>query len=413
MKILYIDHYAGAPKYGMEYRPYYLAQEWVRSGHNVRVVASSYSHVRSRQPQMGGKQRVEENIDGITYEWLAGPVYSGNGVGRAWGMLTFLRQLYRDGRRLARSFRPHVVIASSTYPMDIWPARRIARMAGAKLVYEVHDLWPLSPMELGDMSRWHPFIVWAQMAENFAYRNADRVVSILPNVHEHMVAHGLDLRRLTLVPNGVDPGEWDDVAGHLPEDVQKRLREIHLNHSAIVGYAGTHGIANALELLLSCAALLQNRDIAFVLVGDGPKKLELIAERQRRNIKNVYFFDPVPKQTVPELLHWFDVSIISWWSQPLYRFGVSPNKLFDYMMAARPVVQCINAPPGPVEHSGCGICVPSDDACEAAGAIERLLALSPEERRLMGQKGREYVLANHTYPVLAARFLSALNSNDV
>jgi hypothetical protein len=92
--------------------------------------------------------------------------------------------------------RPDVVIASSTYPMDIWVARRIARLAGARLVYEVHDLWPLSPMELFGMPRWHPFIMLCQLAEDTAYRDADAVVSMLPKVHDYMASRGLDLRKL-------------------------------------------------------------------------------------------------------------------------------------------------------------------------------------------------------------------------
>ena len=91
------------------------------------------------------------------YRWLATPRYAGNGLGRLRNIWTFLRAVWRDAPRLAREFRPDAVIASSTYPMDIWVARRIARRAGARLVYEVHDLWPVSPIELSGMSRRHPF----------------------------------------------------------------------------------------------------------------------------------------------------------------------------------------------------------------------------------------------------------------
>ncbi|MFD2270333.1 glycosyltransferase [Undibacterium arcticum] len=111
-------------------------------------------------------------------------------------------------KHLAQSFKPDVVIASSTYPMDIWPARRIAKLAQAKLVYEVHDLWPLSPMELGGMSKWHPFIMLVQAAEDYAYRHADVVISMLPKVQEYMQSRGLAPHKLHIVPNGIDPTEW-------------------------------------------------------------------------------------------------------------------------------------------------------------------------------------------------------------
>lgn len=144
MRILLINHYAGSPKHGMEFRPYYLAREWVRAGHQVLILAASHSHVRATQPKPGG-----ETIDGIGYCWYETPAYEGNGLGRVRNIWAFCRQVWKDAEILARDFQPDVVIASSTYPMDVWVARRVAWLAKAKLVYEVHDLWPLSPIEHG------------------------------------------------------------------------------------------------------------------------------------------------------------------------------------------------------------------------------------------------------------------------
>lgn len=410
MNILYINHYAGSPRHGMEYRTYYLAREWVRAGHRVHVVASSFSHVRGKQPDMRGLRRCSEILDGVEYTWLAGPAYRGNGMRRVWNMLVFLSRLRGCGRKLVRDVKPDVVIASSTYPMDIWPARRIACTARAKLVYEVHDLWPLSPMELGGLSRHHPFIRWVQMAEDSAYRHADSVVSLLPNVQEHMAAHGLDCAKLTIVPNGIDPDEWRDGGKPLPSRLREALGAIRSKSRFIVGYAGTHGPANALDRLLACAAQMKQDDVAFVLAGNGPDRAKLSNLATRSGLDNVHFFDAVEKACVPELLRWFDVAYIGLQRRALFRFGISPNKLFDYMMAARPVFQCIDAPAGPVEHSGCGVCVASDDPEEVARAMRALLALPREERERMGERGREYVLARHTYPALAVRFLEAVEA---
>lgn len=190
MRILYINHYAGSPRHGMEYRPYYLAREWVRLGHVVQIVGSSQSHIRSRQPQLAGHHRLDETIDGIQYTWFETPQYVGNGIGRVRNMSSFVSRLYFESKRLAAEFRPDVVIASSTYPMDIWPAHRIAKLANAKLVFEIHDLWPLTPMELGGMSKWHPFIMLLQAAEDYAYRHADAVVSMLPKVRQYVESRG-------------------------------------------------------------------------------------------------------------------------------------------------------------------------------------------------------------------------------
>lgn len=174
MNILLVNHYAGSPRHGMEFRPFYLAREWVRAGHEVLIVAASHSHVRTVQPEIAGGPR-EEVIDGIRYRWLPTPSYQGNGVGRLRNILSFLRQLRADAWRLTREFRPDAVIASSTYPMDVWVARKLAKLAKAKLVYEVHDLWPLSLIELSGMSPRHPFAMLCGKAEADAYRDADVV----------------------------------------------------------------------------------------------------------------------------------------------------------------------------------------------------------------------------------------------
>lgn len=408
MNILLINHYAGSPRHGMAYRAYYLAREWVRMGHRVQIVAADKSHIRAQQPQLAGLDRLDEAIDGIQYTWFKTPTYSGNGVGRVKNMASFVSQLYREGKLLARSFKPDVVIASSTYPMDIWPAHRIAKMARAKLVFEVHDLWPLSPMELGGMSKWHPFIMLVQAAEDYAYRHADVVVSMLPKVREYMESRGMAPHKLHIVPNGIDPAEWQADSPDLLSTAREELANIKDQGMSIIGYAGTHGLANSLNTLLDAARLMKDENIAFVLVGDGPDKGALQHRAQDEKLRKVFFHDSVKKEQIPALLRWFDVAYIGSTRQPLYRFGIAPNKLMDYMMAGSTVLMAIDAGNDPVGEAGCGLTVKPEDPQAVVQGIRSLLALSEEERKAMGQRGRAYVLENHTYPVLAGRFLEIM-----
>lgn len=410
MNILLINHYAGSPYHGMEYRPYYFAREWVRLGHRVQIVASDHSHVRARQPQLAGLSRLDETIDGIGYTWFKTPDYSGNGIKRVLNMFSFVSRLYREISMLVRSFTPDIVIASSTYPMDIWPAHRIAKIFGARLVFEVHDLWPLSPMELGGMSKWHPFIMLVQEAEDYAYRNADVVVSMLPKVREYMESRGMEPYKLHIVPNGIDPTEWQTNTPNLQGSAKEILSSIRAQGLHIVGYAGTHGVANALDTFLDAAKQMQGEKVAFVLVGGGPMKAALQKRVQMERLLNVWFVDPVSKSQVPALLQWFDVAYIGWRKQTLYRFGIAPNKLTDYMMAKRPVLHAVDAGNDPVGEARCGLTVRPEDPLSVANGIRSLLALSEEERKAIGRRGRDYVMKNHTYPVLAKKFLTACNN---
>jgi glycosyltransferase involved in cell wall biosynthesis len=407
MNILLINHYAGSPRHGMAYRPYYLAREWVRLGHRVQILAADQSHIRARQPAMAGMAQLDERIDGIDYSWFRTPAYRGNGAGRVRNMGAFVAALYRNARQIAHSFRPDIVIASSTYPMDIWPAHRLAKLAGAKLLFEVHDLWPLSPMELGGMSKWHPFIMLVQQAEDYAYRHADSVVSMLPKVHDYMVSRGLVPEKLHVVPNGIDPDEWQTDSPDLLDDAAAVLRKLREQGHAIVGYAGTHGVSNALENLLGAASLMRGEKVAFVLVGGGPAKPGLQTRAAHEQLDNLYFLDPVEKRRVPALLQCFDIAYIGWHRHPLYRFGIAPNKLMDYMMAARPVLHAVDAGNDPVREATCGLTVAPDDPQAVVAGIRTLLALPAEERRAMGQRGKAFVLEHLTYPVLGRRFLAA------
>lgn len=402
MNILLVNHYAGGPALGMEFRPYYLAREWVRLGHAVQIVAADHSHVRATQPPAG-----DSVVNGIHYRFYPTPSYRGNGLGRVHNIAMFLHHLYYDTGRLVREFRPNVVIASSTYPMDIRVARRIARKAGAKLVYEVHDLWPLSPIELSGMSPRHPFALLCQAAENAAYRDADVVVSMLPKVQGHMAAHGLDLRKLHIVPNGITLDEWTGTPPPLRDDVATALAAAAAQ-GTVVGYAGSMGAPNALDTLLDAAALLRDEAMRFVLVGSGHEQARLARRVADEGLANVTLLPPIPKAQVPAFLARVHVAYIGWQRVPIYRFGIAPNKLMDYMMAGCAVLHSVAAGNDPVAEAGCGLTVPPQDAAAVADGLRRLAAVPADERRAMGERGRAFVLANHTYPVLARRFLDAL-----
>ena len=406
MNILYLNHYAGSPALGMEYRPYYLSREWVQAGQRVQIVAGDVSHVRTHQPQAG-----DEVIDGIAYRWLPLPHYRGNGFGRAWNIARFLQQVWQQSPRIAADFRPDVVIASSTYPMDIWVARRLARMARARLVFEVHDLWPLSPIELSGMSPGHPFIRLCHAAESTAYRDADVVVSMLPKVQDYMASRGLDLRKLHVVPNGITLDEWQGNGEPLRDDVAAAIAAQRAAGRKVVGYAGSMGLPNALDVLIDAAKLLQGDPIGIVMVGDGLERERLVRRIADEGLQDrVIWSPPIPKGQVPDFLARLDVAYIGWQKVPIYRFGIAPNKLMDYLMARCVVLHSVDAGNDPVLESGCGLTVPPESSAEVAEGLRRLAALPEAQRRAMGERGRAFVLANHTYPVLAQRFLEAMKA---
>lgn len=406
MRIMIINHHAGGPGLGMEYRPWFMAREWQRMGHEVLVVAASYAHTRTHQPVGVPLGRITDH-DGIPWVWMKTPTYTGSGFLRVRNMMTFLKSLYRYQNFLARTFRPEVVIASSTYPADIWPAHKIAKLSEAKLVYEVHDLWPLSPMELGGYSARNPFMAWLQRAENYAYRHADVVASLLPNTLEHMVSHGMAPEKFVYVPNGIVASDWD-ASIPVDEHLEHKIKELRQRNHTIIGYTGSFGVSNAMTPLIDAMPLVKDLPVSFVLVGSGPEKDALQLRASRSGVTNAWFFGNVPRNTIPALLDRMDVLYVGFQRQPLYRFGVSPNKLFDYMMSGKPIIQAIEAGNNPVKEAGCGLAIEPDNPQAIAAAIREILSLNADELAKMGDAGKKYVLANHDYPILAQRFIHSM-----
>lgn len=401
MQILLINHYAGSEKMGMEFRPYYLAREWVKNGHVVHILAASHAHVRTKQPKVLHDFHTSV-IDGIFYHWIKTPRYSGNGLSRFLNMLTFVLKLYSEAAIIALRFAPDVVIASSTYPLDNYPARKISRLSGACYFYEVHDLWPLSPMELGGMGKGHPFIRIMQAAENYAYKHVDGVISMLPKTIEHMVEHGLDPAKWKYVPNGIVIEE-DSSNQKLPTELQTLIDNLKQKEFLLIAYTGSMGLANALDNLIDAASLLRDEKIAYLIVGNGPEKERLKTRIQDEKLSGVYILDAISKQSVAVFLEQMDILYIGLQRQSLFRFGISPNKMLDYMQASKPIIQAIDAGNNMVKEAGCGLSVEPENPEALAMTIKELQNNSSEVLESMGAKGKAYVLQNHNYSELAQK----------
>lgn len=401
MNILMISHYAGGPQYGMEFRSYYMGREWVRMGHKVLIAGATYSHLRKQQPIEG-----HETIEGVGYLWLPTRTYEGNGMGRVLSMADFVREVYHHSNELV-AFEPDLVIASSVYTFDIYPCRHIARKTHARLVYEVHDLWPLSPMVIGGYSKWHPFIWLLQCGENYAYRHCDMVVSMLDKAFPHMNRHGLTKERFCCIPNGFLSEEWEDIQSiELPGEHRTCFSQLKAEGKIIIGFAGGHTQSTAMNILIEAANRLKDRhDLAYVLVGKGPQKDELIALAQHLGLQNVHFLPPVEKRCIPQVIEQFDICYEGGVHSFLHQYGTSANKMIDYMLSGKPIIKSVDEPNSEVERIGCGIQVEAENVEQVCNALLCLTGMTDEERAKMGAKGREYTIQNLEYHTLSKKFL--------
>lgn len=409
MNILLINHYAGSKEYGMEYRPYYLAREWVKQGHQVTIVGASFSHLRLKNPQVE-KDYQEETIEDIRYIWYKTPEYKGS-LARIRNILTFMYKLSKYSNRLVHDVKPDLVIASSTYPLDNYVAHKIAKSSGAKYTYEIHDLWPLSPMLIGGYSKYHPFIWSMQRAEDYAYKHVDKVISLLWNAEEHCKEHGLGAGKFVCVPNGYFPEEWTEEKFNLmlPDEHQKVFDS--LKGKIIVGFAGGFAASGNVITLVKSASELKNRsDIYFVLVGKGPELFSYEKVIKENNLSNITILPAVFKHLIPAINSHFDIAHLGGLHSELHQYGTSYNKMTDYMLCSLPIVQSVDEPGSVVERVGCGIRVEAENVKAVADAIAKLADMSSEERKAIGRKGKEYVEKNLRWSKLAEDFLKPFQS---
>ena len=267
MSIICINHYAGSPKHGMEFRPFYISKEWVKSGEDVLMIAATFSHLRAHNPKSAGF----EDVDGVPYLWLWTNKYNGNGVMRLISMFVFLIQLMLITPYLAIKYKPKAVIASSTYLLDIFPSKILALISGAKVVFEIHDLWPLSLQEQGGLSKYHPFVLLMRFSEWCSYKLSDGVVSIPTKAYEHAKKFGLPKNKFLNIPNGISlDNTIKDTK--MPQSLGRVIKDIKAKGGKIVGYAGALGVTNNIDRIMDIFKELKDRNIYFVIVADGQEK---------------------------------------------------------------------------------------------------------------------------------------------
>lgn len=405
--IWYIFPPVGGPGVGRYWRAYYLSKAWLRMGISNLVIGPGYHHqLQPHEPRAGF-----ENVDGAPHYFLPAPRYSQRQLDRVLAMMRMIPDLVfnRDLAALGRAAPPRVVIYSSPYPLGFIGAWMLARRFGAKLIFEVRDIWPLSLTEILKTPRWHPFVLLSGLCERFAYATSDIVVSLLPRADRHMTARGLDGAKFRYIPNGIDAR--GDSGGQTDHALVRRIRALRAAGAFVLLHAGSMGETTPLASLLQALAIIERESVADVhvlLVGRGDNEDALRAEAVRLGLSCVEFHPQVDRTVVAAACAEADAGYASSLDLPIYRFGLSPNKIHDYMHAGLPVLYAHTARPNQITDTGGAIGCAVDDPAAIAVALKQLVGMSPAERGAIGEKGRKYVHENHDYARLACAYAEAM-----
>jgi glycosyltransferase involved in cell wall biosynthesis len=396
-----LNHYAQEPGGAGGTRHFSLGKHLRTLGWSATVIAASVELNTGRQRLAEDEVTRLNEFDGVPFLWVRTPGYRGDGFGRLKNMLTYsLRVLMPSVTHGLR--KPDVVVGSSVHPFAAWSGAILARRFRVPFVFEVRDLWPQTLIDLGRLHS-ESFITRAlRWLEQWLYRRADRIVVLLPQASDYIVPLGIPLKKIVWIPNGVELEGYPKP----PQPIDQELFTLM--------YLGAHGQANGLDCVLRAMAELQKmpamKHVRLRMIGDGPLKPALKKLAHELGLSNVKFDNPVPKCQVPALANQADAFVIAVLNLPqLYRYGISMNKLFDYLAAGRPIIIASNAVNNPVADAQAGITVPPGDPIALAEAIAELVEMPASQRKAMGNAGRAYVEKYHGFDVLAARFATMLN----
>lgn len=288
-------------------------------------------------------------------------------------------------------YKPDVVIGSSPSLHGAIAASNLAKHYQVPFIFEVRDIWPLSLVEIIGLSNSHPLVRYLSKIEKKIVSRASRIITLLPNIYEHYAKLGIQEKLIDWVPNGIDIKMFPDLP---PTDNADKT---------VVMYTGAHGPPNGLHTIVDAAKIVQSKNpsINFRFIGDGSTKLHLQKYAAEQGISNTTFEPAIPRDGVPRLLASADILVANILGHDLYRFGVSLNKLYEYLASSKPIALSSSAAGDPVTMAGVGPVVPADDSPKLAGRILEIAAMTKEERNALGLKGRKFVKENNTFDKLA------------
>lgn len=406
-EIWWVNQYAITPDLPGGTRHYDLAVELVRRGFKVKIFASDVNlALRKHTKLQPGQLYTIEERDGVEFVWVQAAEYERNDWRRTWNMLSFSHHFMQVARALGATFRPAIIIGSSPHPFAALAAERVAARLGARFFLELRDLWPQALVDIAGLRERHPVVMVMRAMERYLYAKARRIIILAQGSQRYLESRGVPAERLLFLPNGVHVGHFQ------PRLSRREARDRYGFRDFIVAYTGAHGPANSLKTVLQAAKLIAALPVEFVLVGDGPAKARLEAAAREENLGNVRFLAPIPKSEIADLLNAADAGLITLKNAKAFEYGISPNKLFDYMAAAKPILCSV---PGDmaamVRTAKAGLASVPENPSSLADAVRELLALPPESRAALGENGRQFLMQHFRREALVDRLVEAIESN--
>ncbi|NIA07971.1 MAG: glycosyltransferase [Actinobacteria bacterium] len=387
-----------------------FAKYWAEKGHKVTVLAGTVHYATGeKESRYKGKyvvrEREQENVEVLRCH--VSESYNKSFIGRFWAYLSFTFSSVLAG--LLWAGKADAMICTSP-PLSVgltgWMLSKFKRIP---MVFEVRDLWPESAIDTGVLTnKW--LIKVSYWLERLSYKSAKWINVLTPAFEESLIANkGISPDMISMIPNGADLDIFH------PGDRNNWVREKHdLGDKFVVTYVGAHGRANALMQLIESAKILKEKDgeVQIMLVGDGMEKAGLIEAAKEAKLENVTFVEPVSKAKIVDYVNAADACTAVLKKVDTFK-TVYPNKVFDYMSAARPVIVGIDGVARKLlEDARAGMYVEPENAGAFVEAVLKLKS-NPQLCNEYGQNGLNFVRKNFDRSVLADKYLDILKHQVV
>lgn len=376
MNIWLINHYAVPPKYYPLARTYLFAKNLIAMGHSVTIFAASSVHNSDKNLITGDEPYKTECIDGVEYVYIKCRTYNGNGLQRILNMCEFAQRLPKVCKHF---LKPDVVVATSVTPIACAKGLRIAHKYGVSGIAEIADLWPETLVSYGMVNKHNPAVFALRMIEKWIYKKSDAIVFTMEGAYDYIIERKwtgcVPKEKVFYINNGIELDNF------MNNQNQNQISDLDLSDPSLfkVVYTGAIRKVNNLGLLLDAAKEITDDRIKILIWGDGDECEALKERKQLEKIDNVEFKGKVEKKYVPYITSCADLNIAHNTGASVLRFGISFNKIFDYMAAGKPILVDFQCNYNPVIETKCGKDIRNQTAEEIAGAIMSFSAMKSDE----------------------------------
>ena len=378
-----MNHYASGMYFDHGGRHYNFAKYLRRAGYAPVIFSANSKHGKAErflETDALWEERIAEEID-TPFVFVRARTYTGNGKQRVLNMIDFYRNVKKAAKEYAAQHgKPDVIYASSVHPLTLVAGIQLAKQFGVKCVCEVRDLWPESIVAYSDrFTKNNPLIKLLYRGEKWIYEKADAVVFTMEGGYDYIVEQGwgkeIPRSKVHHINNGVDLELFDYNREHF------RVEDPELDDPKVFKVIYTCSIrrVNNLGLLLDAAKCVKDPRVKLLIWGDGDEREALERRVRDEKIANVEFKGRVEKKYVPSIVSRANLNFAHNAPSPLFRFGISFNKLFDYLAAGKPVLCDFPCPYNPAVTYGAGIEVSGTQPQQIAKAIDALVTSAEQE----------------------------------